>query len=67
MSIQTETKPIGRPFGRGMKKVALKELMDRFKTDYLIPVPYSFAKEHEFLNEKPKDDTAQYYEESLFD
>jgi hypothetical protein len=58
---------VGRPKGRGYKKVALGDLLDKFKTDYPIPVPYSWARENDLLPDKHNDDSPSYYAESLFE
>ena len=42
---------MGRPLNRGLQKVQLKDLLDKFKTSMEIPVPYTFARQFKLLPE----------------
>lgn len=60
-----QQKKIGRPVGKGIKKVPLKALLDTFKIDTMIPIPHTFGREFGLITEEVVED--QYYKDSLFD
>tara|TARA_A200000159_G_scaffold57254_1_gene52856 strand:+ start:517 stop:699 length:183 start_codon:yes stop_codon:yes gene_type:complete len=42
---------MGRPLNRGLQKVQLKDLLDKFKASMEIPIPYTFARQFKLLPE----------------
>mgnify|MGYP005989353811 CR=1 FL=1 len=51
MNDTKEKSKMGRPLNRGIQKVELKDLLDKFKTSMEIPIPYTFARQFGLLPE----------------
>lgn len=60
-----EKKKIGRPVGKGIKKVPLKDLLDTFKIDTMIPIPHSFGRQFGLIEDNVAEE--QSFSDSLFD
>tara|TARA_R100000951_G_scaffold114577_1_gene119811 strand:- start:128 stop:322 length:195 start_codon:yes stop_codon:yes gene_type:complete len=60
-----EKKKIGRPVGKGIKKVPLKALLDTFKIDTMIPIPHTFGREFGLIEDEVPEEKS--FSEALFD
>lgn len=57
---------MGRRKGTGNQSVALGVLLDHFKVNDEILVPFKFLEKHNLLSEREDDDSSHYNEEDIW-